>query len=61
MTLTTWLLNEDKAGRIDLDMFALISSIATACKQASRLPQLPDWVCLARMCVADCLVPAAAL
>jgi len=37
VTLTTWLLEEEKAGRTDMDMFALMTSIATACKQISSL------------------------
>jgi len=36
-TLTTWLLAEDRAGRIDLDMYALLTSVATACKTISAL------------------------
>lgn len=36
-TLTTWLLQQEKAGRVDFDLMAVVSSIATACKQISAL------------------------
>ena len=34
-TFTNWLLNEEKAGRVDADMAVLLSSIAVACKKIS--------------------------
>lgn len=36
-TLTTWLLREERAGNIDLDLFTVLTSIASACKQISAL------------------------
>ncbi len=36
-TLTTWLLKQEVAGKIDIDLFAVLTSIASACKQISSL------------------------
>lgn len=36
-TLTTWLLREEQAGRIDTELAVVISSIALACKQIASL------------------------
>ena len=49
-TLTTWLLREELAGNIDIDLFAVLTSIASACKQISALVRISgislDGVCV---------------
>lgn len=39
-TLTTWLLRQEQEGHIDLDLFAVLTSIASACKQISNLVKM---------------------
>jgi fructose-1,6-bisphosphatase I len=36
-TLTTWLLNQEKVGNIDVELATVLSSIATACKQIGSM------------------------
>ena len=38
-TFNTWLLQEERAGRVDNELAVVLSSIATACKQIANLVQ----------------------